>query len=713
MKTLHHARRLNISSRRDFLRKVGTATGMALLSGTAAEYLTGCLAGPDADTCYKLGTPNIPLTNTDWLHTARIAGLATYGGEKVCEFSPALDRMADEHVSVVEVDSELSSYLTEDAFGQQLAVLDLVARECHKRGMRCVAYYPILESLTPNAEQTDRTMSKEHSDWVQLSMNGKPNVFIGGAGRVFWVEPGTESAWLCPTSGYVDYFIERVKKLVGTSLDGLWGDVPLLSDIAGVWPCVNSTCNAKFLADTGLHAPTQPDWNNPAFVKWVAWRHRLIFELEQRIVESAKRVRSDFEVIIETVTMDYGGATTQGLDGAWRDDGNIYRVWEVDAVSDSSAMRLATYDDWISMAIMMKHARGCAAPRPTWCFCYGLEPDDAEHVMSLCIASGCNPYETKIPQINTSVGSDYRKRMYTWLEQHPGLLLSEPANQTALMYSSASRDIVDRARGIGLYASINQGVSLWWADADIDSVKAMDYLADYRGVSKIFFSEHIPFNVLTTPHVTSAKLSGYSLVAVPSPAGLADAVIGALRDYVVAGGSLVVTGPDPGIADENGMARATPALLAALQITTPQPGWMEKTLGAGRVLYNAERVGKTYFTNVDPMIASAIAKLAGGQIETDAPPSVLFDLRKAKTGELLLVCANLSGLGSKGLGYWTPSEAHFNCGVAIGSARVVRVTVTKPDAGARDTEVPFTVVSGKVRFAVSMNAAAAAIIVLG
>ena len=67
--------------------------------------------------------------------------------------------------------------------------------------MRCIAYYPTLESLTPDADNVASTMFKDHPDWVQLSMDGMPNTFVGGEGRVFWVDAGVESAWLCPTSG--------------------------------------------------------------------------------------------------------------------------------------------------------------------------------------------------------------------------------------------------------------------------------------------------------------------------------------------------------------------------------------------------------------------------------------------------------------------------------------------------------------------------------
>src|SRR5687768_11489770 len=98
-------------------------------------------------------------------------------------------------------------------------------------------------------------MPKHHPARLQTSIDGKPNVFTGGEGRVFWVDPGTESAWMCPTSGYVDYFTKRVQRIAQTAVDGLWGDVPLLSDIGGIWPCVNATCRARFTADTGLVLP--------------------------------------------------------------------------------------------------------------------------------------------------------------------------------------------------------------------------------------------------------------------------------------------------------------------------------------------------------------------------------------------------------------------------------------------------------------------------
>jgi hypothetical protein len=709
------------SWRRDRSRSMLRATGSALvgrrrlLEGAVAmtglSLLDGCFVSREDDVddgvCNDASPKNVVLASSDWLRGARIAGLAAYAEATPCDFRADLARMAEEHVSVVEVDSELSSYLDEAAFVEQLRVVDLVARECHALGMRCVAYYPVLESLTADADTTPRTMAKEHPDWLQMGIDGKPNVFVGGGGRVFWVAPGEESAWLCPTSGYVDYFNARVARLAQTAVDGLWGDVPLLSDIVGVWPCTNRSCNARFKQDTGLDAPIAADWNDPRFARWVAWRHRLIWDLEQRIVDSAKRARADFEIIIETVTMDYSGATVQGLDGAHADDGRIHRVWEIDAVSDATAMRGASDNDWFSMAMMMKHARGASSPRPAWVFCYGLDEDDAEHTMGLAIATGCSPYETKIPEINTSVGSAYRKRMFGWLARHPELLLSRSASTTALVYSSVSRDVVDRARGVSLYTSTNAADPLWWTTEDEDSALESDYVADYRGFGKMLFQRHVPFEVLTMPHLTPDSLAACDVVVAPSLAALGQPALDALRSWVEARGTLVLTGGEAGSRDDDAAPRGGPRLLEALGVAGTAGAWVDKKVGAGRVLYSPERVGRSFLRG-DEVLAESLAAVWPTPIATNAPDRVVTELRTADTGETVLAFANLFGLGAQGVGAFTPAAVSFRCAVDVGGRQVARVVLTAPERD--DVVAPFTVEGARVAFGVDVRAVAAAVV---
>ncbi len=685
--------------------------GASALAGL--HLLPGCNAGSeDEDDGFVCNEPesNAPrLAPADWFRGARVAGLTAFAEATPCDVRGDIARLADERVSVVEVDVGLGTYLDEPAFAELLRVSNLVARECHSHGMRCVARYPVLQCITPDADKTDRTIAKEHPDWVQIGIDGKPSsVITPGSGDV----PAEESTWLCPTSGYVDYFIDRVKRLAGTDLDGVWGGVPLLGDRDVVWPCVNPTCNAAFKAATSLDAPAVVNFDDPRFLRWVVWRHKVLWDLEQRIVEAAKSARPDFEVVIETVTMDHSAGTVQGLDGAYADDGKTLRVWQVNVVSERTAQRDASEDDWLSFAAMMKHARGCSDPRSTWAFCYGLEEPDAERTMALAIAAGCSPYETKIPEINTSVGSAYRKRMYSWLEKHPQLLLSRPASTTAILYSSSSRDVLDRADAVALYTSLNPNDDLWWSNQAEDLATESEYVADYRGMCKMLFQAHVPFEVISTPHATKEKLAACKVLLVPSPAALATATIDILEAWVsVAGGTIVFTGDDAGFYDENAVERTEPALLEAFNVdlTTTPATWIDRNFGAGRVVFARDRAGRSFFRKEAPT-DQQIAPVLTRQIETDAPKNVIFELRTADTGELVVAMCNLDGLGSQGVGQFTPRDASFSCAVDVGGRTVEKVTLTSPNG--EDQTVPFTVEGTKIRFAVSVKAIAAALIAL-
>jgi hypothetical protein len=702
-------------SRRDLLRLGASLAGVAV----AGRFTSAC-DGQPPDTCLSRPVADRPLPDSeDWITGARVAGLSLPSDSTVCDVRPTLDAFAASKVSVVEIDPDLSMYLSDDDFAANVAVLDLVARECHARGLRAVAYYPVLEVLSPNAAQGAPAMSKDHPDWVQIFSNGMPNTFIGtGTGLVFWVDPGEESAWMCPTSGYVAYFLGRVEQLVrGTALDGLWADVPLLSDISteGTWPCLNATCRQKFAADNpGFQLPTPipatwPSFDDPTFRRWVIWRHKLIHDVEQQIVARAQAARPGFQVIVETVTMDYNGATLQGLDGAAFDDGALTRVWEVDAVSDASAMRSAAPKDWLGMALMMKFARAASAPGPAWAICYGQQESDAECVMSLAIAAGCAPYESKIPVLEDTVGAAYRARMFGWLADHPEVLAAPRSHPVAVLYSSTSRDALASYgdMGTGLYETTRlpagQDPNNWWSTDSADATSLATYVCELRGMGAALIGARVPFDYLTTPHADAAGLAGYAAVIAPSPASLSPGLVATLVEYVRQGGTLVVTGPDAGAYDDLGAAQSAPALLAELGLLPPPATWHTQAVGAGRVLFTPARAGMDSFIgNAD--LSPLLAVMPAPRVIVDAPDTatLLVELRSNAAGDVLVLVANLTGLG--GLpGQFTPQPVTFEASLESGGKQVT-VTVSSPD-GSGDVSVPVAAASPtQVKFSVTVNA---------
>ncbi len=692
-------------ARRDFL-KLGAA------AASLSPFAAGCLPTGTAEGIEPDGPPKNPPDN--WLRDARVAGYGVGLGEKLSVYRNDLDALAAAGVNVVEADADLSSYLTDDEFDEQLETIDLIAYGCHLRGMRCVCYYPTLEVLSPDAATAQHVMTKEHPDWLQVCIDGKLNTFTGG-GIVFWVDPGTESAWMCPLSGYRQFFLDRVRRLAKIRIDGMWGDVPLLSDIAGIWPCTSDHCRAEFKNATGMTLPSKVDWTDPVFRRWVQWRHQVIWDFEQDILKAIKETNPTSELIIETVTMDYNGGTSQGLDGAFSPCGELVRCWEVDAVSDQDGMRSAGSDDWICMAIMMRHGACSSFGRPSWIFTYGYDEDDAERVMALAIATRNNPYETKIPLMCTTVGDAYRKRMYDWMGRQPDLYSLPGANGTAIFFSSTSRDFLDRNMGIGLYASLDQLPELWWSDKNTDSARDLPYLGDYRGVGKALIHAHVPFDIVPVASATAQMLASYKLLFVPSAVSLSSAMIQVLTNYVSQGGTLVVTGSNGGMYDEYGGARPEPALLSAFGLSGSDAPWFTKTMGKGKVIHTPDPSGQQYFKTEDAGTLQQFGRVAadlGLQLSSTAPKEMVFDLRRAPEGPVL-VCANLLGLGSMGLGVYVQQDATFNVSLPDEGKTPSRVFVSEPTAGAVDHEVPFKHENGLISFDLTVHSLSMVRVTLG
>ena len=706
-------------------RRMRRRTFLELGAGAAASGLVAPLVGCDFEpeglgngigVLDELkGPERLPPDN--WLQTARIGGLEIWSQISDRELWTRLSAHAAQRVSVVELDSMLSFYLTDEDFEEELRAFDRAARGAHALGMRAVAYYPTLELLTSNVEEKAHSAAKDHPEWLQKDLFGRENVFVGGSGRAFWVPEGTESAWLCPTSTYAEHFLNRVQRLSSTALDGLWADVPLFSDLALDWTCGNDTCRARFKADTGQDLPTDVDWSDPAFRRWVHWRHAIMHEFQQRILSAARSMRTDFEVIVETVTMDYSGCTAQGLDGASHEDGELVRVWEVDAVSDETAMSRATAADWISMAVMMRHGAGCSWPRASWSFCYGKNPADAERVFGLAVVTRCQPFELLIPEMTRSVGAHYRTRVFAWLAKHPDIFTLDTWRPVAVIYSSASRNYLDRNEGVGLYTSADPDDPLWWATFGWDMATALPYVSDYRGVCRALMDAHVPYEVLIGPRLDAAGLARYQLALIPSPLALSEDQIEALLAWVEGGGTLIVTGPDGGLYDVDGTAREIPLLLERLALrgaaARPTPAWSTQTHGRGQVRHHPERAGRPLLSGDHhpadlPTELEDALTVVGRRIETDAPAGLLMDLRRASDGSFRLVCANIVGLGAKGIGDFNPRDVTFRVALDLDGFNPERIVLSAP--GESDVTLPHTPDRARVTFELTVAAVAVAVI---
>ena len=647
-----------------------------------------------------------------WVSQGRIAGASVYVDMTPAEIEQVLSDMVNQKVTVIEADSDLSNYLSNTQFESQLELARTFTQAAHRRGLRVVWYYPTLEVLTPNGKNSQHSMYKDHPDWIQIGLDGRPNVLYGGGGRIHWVEKDMESAWMSLDSPYKDYFMERIKKLVATGVDGLWLDVPLLNDMAGVeWMDMNPYATAKFTADTGLQPPQALDWTNPVWRRWISWRPQEVTDFLEQVTETAQNISPEFNIIVETVTMDYA-PTTIGLDGSnMKFSDGLIQVWEVDALSDANAMRNARHDDWMSLIAMNKFAKGASGDKPSWIFTYGLQPDDAELVMAEALASGNHPYETQIPLMATTVGAAYRQKMFSWIKAHSSrLFASQSAAPVAVLFSPPSRDYMDKS-GLSLYATTESNDPLWWASIPDESVYQRTYLAEYRGMVKWLVNQHIPFDVIV--NADANELAGYQTVLAPALTAVSDSDAGLLKQYIFNGGNLIITGSNPTGQNEYGTERESYALAEVLDYDKDDglPQQVANVYGNGKVRYYAALLGKSYLVNNDVSanntLHDAIAQTTVLPLSTNADPAVHIEMRQT-SDETLLHFVNATGID----GNFSVTPVQFSVNLNIPTNRSVKaVKLTSPDLPNTGlTDLPYTKSNGAIHFQVPLTAYAMVVV---
>lgn len=648
-----------------------------------------------------------PSAFNNWAKTARLAGAAVWVGMSDAEMDQVISNMVTQNVSVIEADSELSNYLDDAQFDKEIAMMRRFADKAHKKGLRVVWYYPALEVVTPNGKNIEQTMAKEHPDWVQQGIDGTPNVFYGGSGQVFWVELNDESAWMSPSSeAYRSYFIERIQRIVrNAGIDGLWLDVPIYADFGHTkWSDASPAAKARFKADTGLDTPTEEDWNNPTWKRWITWRHEEIARFLTDVTQAARLANPEFPIIAETLPTDYNGGTIYGLDGGYlKNVEGLTHIWEVDTMSNTVGMRHAREDDWISFISALKYTRAASGKKPSWVFSYGKQVDDAKQVMAQALIAGNNPYELQVPEMTTTVGADFRQQMFDWTKRYSDYLFkAESKANVGVLYSSASRDFVDQFQGLGMFATTEANNDpLWWAENAIDSVFQREFLAEFRGVIKLLVNQHIPFDTLVFPDL--AELQRYQTIVLPNIQAISEQEAELIRQYVQQGGHIIVTGNNPSSLNQYGAPYANLNLSDVLGFDNSNiPDTKQHDFGSGKVVFFKGTLGKQYLTSADSnardQLASTIHSLSTVNLSSDAGNAVHFELDELN-GETIIQMANFKGMD----GDFSVIPHAFN--VELKTDKTVQsIRFVSPDLPASEVDqLEFVQNNGDVQFAVTVD----------
>ncbi len=612
--------------------------------------------------------PAMAITIPDWAKSGRVAGFSIQSDADDLTIEAGIIRLKNQNVSIIELDTSLSQYWTDEEFQQEVNFIVKVANYAHTHGMKIVVYYPALEVITPNGEILSQSAAKDHPEWLQIGINGTPNVFYGS--QEDWVPPLAESAWMSPNTGYKDYFTARVKKLASeASVDGIWMDVPLYCDTGSQWSDMGPAAKTAFESwskeqghneGNGFTLPTEANINNLSFRMWLEWRHINLANFIDDVRKEAILSNPDWLFVTEVYPTDYMDTLWTGLDGArLKKEDNFIKVWEVDTVSNGKAMKFASKEDFSNLIAMYKYTRGVDRELPSWGFTYGFEIEDAGLGIGAAIATKTIPFETKTPIMTQTVDGELRTKWYGYIkEREEQLFKTNRLSRVGIWFSSSTREYYDYAKGgkYGMYME-EQPPSAddeWWAQFAGASLRKLPHTSAWRGAAHGLHQLGIPYKCVVDP-TESTDLDNVQVLLMPSVACLSESKVAEISAFVHAGGTLIATGVLPGTFDEYGSQRTTSALDSLFGFggkVVSGPRMME--YGSGVAIYRPDIKASDLFTlegGNTALADSTLGKLeqllrihTTDDIITDLPKGVYLELSEVtQNNRQYLYVLNYSG----------------------------------------------------------------------
>ena len=566
----------------------------------AALALSGCgflLLGQST-------TSSSNLPHQDWSNYVRIGAYGLKSGDAL-EIVP---RAQADGVFGIEVDNDIpgryESFLHPE---EKLKAIHDVAVEAHRVGNYAFVYIAGTECITAHGDQVAHTLAKDHPDWLQRDITGKPAIF--GGGSAFWIRAGDEDVWVSPYAPeWRKVYMERVRQIAATGIDGIYVDIPYwMTHFDGwenTWASFDDYTVAAFKQQMGLdakHDVKLGDFSDPAFRKWVTFRIQTFTDFMREIAETAKSVNPKIKTIPEIYPGIEGESVRVGAD--------VYSLYGVvDAIAheyefgEGNHMAASRRPlDWFRYQVGMHSFRAFAQGKPTWILNYSWDGeknvDKREAMMNLAMSqvmAGANFWDAPGHSMAGSNDLATRKKIFSWIQ----------ANEKTFYLPRSPVD------PIGVYFS-----------PDTRDFYAEDFIASYRGILILLMQQHLEFQIVTPR--TLADFGGKTLI-LPDVRVLGDGEKNWLQTFAGQGKRLVITGTDvAGIASAQNIVRFPEC--------------------PGRA-YNAAL--EKDFEHASPSAQQAfLDSLQGGNaVQIKAGPQVATSISRAPDGRVQLFFANFAGL---------------------------------------------------------------------
>ncbi len=409
-----------------------------------------------------------------------------------------------------------SSILPIHEEAKDVDLLKLQVDIAHEEGLKTQTYI--------NAHWYGVKYYNEHKDYVQIKSDGSPVDNLYGHGYS-----------MCVNTGYRDRMFKIITDVAARGVDIVFLDGPAYYPGA----CYCDACRRKFYELYGMDMPTEEDWKNPAWRRFVQFRYRSIRDF---LVDAQKAIRE-----AGYKSMLYSNTSGQTWP-VWQFALSMEDLWEGESILAAESYQYyrstlgipvwlygwtAKYGNSVKQGKLFRLALSRA--HEPWIF-YNIPRAERRISVFQGIANGANLLEYNKESTDLIMLTKKWRRYLTDLIS---------AAKVAMVWSRKTADYMYDEPGamLGEVSFEAQAVQVQAAKppSNIKAETIERYVHEVRGFYEMLIRLHVPFDLLGGVNITKENLSKYDVLILPSTSSLSEEQASAIREFVKAGGGLIAS----------------------------------------------------------------------------------------------------------------------------------------------------------------------------
>ncbi len=407
-----------------------------------------------------------------------------------------------------------SKYRSMEPTANNRDLLGEVVEECHKRGIKLVAYF--------NCHWLPEDIFPKNVEWLAITHTGEP----------YKIHYGSGSSPCINSPEFVKNSINICSEMTQNyDIDGIFLDGPSVPIDA----CYCKHCQNKFEERYNAQIPKKELWGEEIWENFISFRNDSISEYLDTIRREVKKIR-DIPIYNNgaPLTTIWFNALSSEEHAPYSDIvGGEHFVFYHEPINTPiwGASAAAKYYKGIAREEKPAIVYGCYAHK-IWDF-YPLPADDIKQIIAEMIANGAYPFVAidDYLTINDPLNLKPIKDMYSFIEENEKYYLdAESDNNVALLWSQHTADYYTRGKIAGAAGTHHFEVA-----------SDKEYIKEFEGFYDILTQSHIPFDIIIERDITKSALSKYDCLLLPNVACITKGQAETIKEFVKEGGCLIAS----------------------------------------------------------------------------------------------------------------------------------------------------------------------------